>query len=346
MKKTSLTFSSYTNAYALYIGSKRLGVDLYTLDKAPLFPIPYKKIAKADFLVFTEESSLKKALAGDFDGDFLPEKFPIQILDDKWALAEWLKKDSSLIQGIRQWDIKEYDEVVFPCLIKAKHSWSGDIKLPRGWVCRTREELLERLDEIKSFNNWESIFFIQEWLGDKNCKVISTCGFHDHESPRRNLSVVVQRVVSHSIGLSCSAAVETVEDVWGLRQNTEKILNALEFTGPYEMEYLLIGDTFKVLEINPRFWMQHAIFLKNGNGLMKRYYCLDGENDWINKDYSHIVWIDTIHLLKTLMKGQLGFFSFVIHAIKKNRKSILLWPSLPVSLFVFSRILLRKIKKF
>lgn len=343
MKKISLTFSSYTNAYALYLGSKKLGVHLYTTDTNKTFPIPYKDAVTADYLAFTEEASLKKALIGEFQGEFTPKNFPIHMLDDKWSLVEWLKNDPTLIQGIRQWGVEEYTNATFPCLLKAKHSWAGSTKLPRGWICRTEGELLKKLEEAKKFDNWKEIFFIQEWLGDVKCDVISVCGFHDYQNPNRNLTAVAKRIAAHNEGLSCSAAVETVEDSWELTESTIRILDALKFKGPYELEYLLAENEFRVLEINPRFWMQHAIFMKHNNGLIKRYYNLDTESDWQKNNIPHTIWIDTVHLFTSLAKFRFDFLKFVLGKIKENKAAVLLWPSIPVALKVVGKRVINKI---
>ena len=147
-------------------------------------------------------------------------------------------------------------------------------------------------------------FFLQEWLGDLHCRVISVCGFHDSKNSRRNLVAVVERIASHTEGLSCSAAVQTIEDQWQLVDKTTAILNSLDFTGPYELEYLIVGERELVLELNPRFWMQHAIFLNNGNGLIKRYLNLDTERDREIHKINNVIWIDGLHLVLSIMRFQ------------------------------------------
>lgn len=345
MNKTALTFTSYTNAYALYLGSKEIGIDLYTTEKNRTFPIPYDKVNGSDFLLFTEEASLKQAIEGRFKGSFFPQSFPLELLDDKWAIVDWLKSSPNLIQGIRQWRISEYKSVTFPCLLKSKHSWQGSTKLPRGWICRTSEELKQNLSEAERFENWDEVFFIQEWLGDKDCEVISVCGFHDYSFPARNLTAIVKRVAAHSEDLSCSAAVETIADNWGLVERNAAILDALKFTGPYEMEYLLVDGKFRLLELNPRFWMQHAIFLKHGNGLIKRYFGMDTKEDRKEPTIPHTIWVDTVHLLISLLRLRLGFLKFVFVQIKMHKSAVQLWPSLPIACVVVIKSVMNKVKR-
>lgn len=327
---TAFTFSSYINAFTLAAGLKRLGIKLYTTDKQPYFPIPSAEgIADSIWLFFTEEASLRQGLQGTFRGRFLPTSFPIHLLDDKWHFAEWLQTKAGLIQGIDQWHIADIPSIRFPCLVKAKHSWYGQRKMPRGWICRTIDDLRHALLQIERERLPYEVFFVQEWLGDEACRVISVCGFHDTANHRRNLTAIVERVASHTTGLSCSAAVESIPDQWGLLYQASGILDELEFTGPYEMEFLVVGEQVRVLELNPRFWMQHAIFLFTGNGLIKRYLGLESEADRQQRSVENIVWIDGIHLISSLLHFRRDGFLLLFMAIERRlarRQQVVIFP--------------------
>ena len=65
------------------------------------------------------------------------------------------------------------------------------------------------------------------------------CGFHDYQDKSRKIYAVVERIASYAEGLSSSAAVETIEDEWQLNSRTDAILNAMHFTGPFELVYLI-----------------------------------------------------------------------------------------------------------
>lgn len=340
------TFSSYTNAYALYLGTKQLGIALTTTDSKPTFPIPVAAYpcTPDDWLMFTEESSLQRALNGEIAGKFWPKQFPMQLLDDKWALVEWLQSYPNLVQGLRQWRLADLDQISYPCLLKAKHSWQGGVKLPRGWICRSKQEAARQLHEITHYPDWENVFFFQEWLGDGQCRVISVCGFHDTTNHERNLSAVVERISAHNEGLSCSAAVQTIPDAWLLREKTAAILDTLEFTGPFELEYLVVGEHTLVLELNPRFWMQHAIFLANQNGLIKRYLNLETSEDRCQKVVENVVWIDSLHLVLSLCQLRFAFLSLVVKKMLDNNLNTVIWPSISMAIRICACLILQKLK--
>lgn len=339
------TFSSYTNAYAIFVGARKLGVSVSTTDLQPTFPIPtaIRESSSEDWLLFTEEASLMKALKKEIAGKFWPKVFPTELLDDKWALAEWLKLHHGIVKGLKQWSLSEVDNLTYPCLLKAKHSWLGNVKLPRGWICNSQDDVKHHLGELCKYNNWQDIFFFQEWLGNMDCRVVSVCGFHDTGRPERNLTALVERIYAHNDGLSCSAAVQTIKDEWGVVGKTAAILNLLKFVGPYEMEYLLVKNQLKVLELNPRFWMQHAIFFYNQNGLIKRYLNMDLPPDYQLKLVENIIWIDTLHLVFSLMCLKFEFLYFVIRKYREQGFKIILWPSIPQGIRVCISILWRKI---
>lgn len=341
-----LVFSSSTNAYALCQGAYSLGMEVVTTEGYSKFPIPSDPgSTQAEWLLFTEEASLRRALDGQLKGKFLPRSFPDNLLDDKWAFAEWLRDSPGLTEGLRQWPLTEMARAIYPCVLKAKHSWVESVKLPRGWICKTAVEAEKYLEMMLNQGLCSDHFFLQEWLGDADCRVISVCGFHDWQNESRNLTAVVERIASHSKGLSCSAAVETIPDKWQLGFRTEAILNALEFTGPYELEYLVCDRRVVVLEINPRFWMQHAIFLRDGNGLIKRYFDMDDEIDRQQRTIPGVVWIDSLHLVHSIASFHFDFPMMVLQRIFAREKRVIIWPSFPMAIYVWLRIVSNKLRK-
>lgn len=332
-RQWGLTFSSRANAHALHRAALLEGVLVCTADRSPLLPIPSTpdKTA-ADWLFFTEEASLGRALRGELSGEFLPIRFPTELLDDKWELANWLRSESGLTEGLRQWPLGSED-APYPYLVKARRSWLGARKLPRGWICRNPESRRRAVDRIDELGLDRSLFFVQEWLGDTASRLVSVCGFHDAGSAHRRLIAVVERIESSEPGLSCSAVVATVEDAWGLRERAWAILDRLSFTGPYEMEFLVFGSRVLVLELNPRFWLQHSMFIPYGNGLIRRYLGIDGEADWRRNRVDGVLWVDGLHLSRSLLRLRLGGLLRLFHHWRERQVRVQVWPPLCVSIW-------------
>jgi hypothetical protein len=105
-------------------------------------------------------------------------------------------------------------------------------------------------------------------------------------------------VLGYSAGASSSAVVATVSDPGGLVERTRSILDRLDFTGPFELEFLEHEGWHYVIELNPRLWLQHGIFTPYGNGLIKRCLDADSEADWSEEELPrNALWVDSHWLL-------------------------------------------------
>lgn len=337
------TFTASTNAYTLYKAAQALDIEVFTTEDNPVYPIPHQAPNNEQaWLLFTEERTLAQALRGELQGRFLPQQFPPSLLDDKWAFATWLASNQTLTRGLQQWAINSNHPLVFPCLLKAKHSWQENVKLPRGWVCRSKQDIQRHLAQIAQMGLSSQAFFFQEWLGDQEHENISVCGFHDSRDHARNTTAIVKRLLSDNKGLSCAAMVETIPDHWDLRTRTAHILDALAFVGPYELEFMVTNERVVVLELNPRFWMQHAIFLVSGNGLLKRYFELDSTADQQEQSIKDMVWIDGLYFTKALLTGHWQVLKLYAQRRLLAKKQTVIWPPVKLALFTLVHRFLAK----
>lgn len=297
-----LTHTAWINAWTLHRACARLGVALHVPTDTPGFPLPVSGDPEdADWIFFTEEASLRRALSCGGPGRFFPEHFDPNLLDDKWALAEFLASDVDGPQGIPQWPLEAVSKACFPLLLKARHSWIGAQKLPRGWVCRTPGELSSHLDRLRA-EGLTAYFFLQAWLGDTRCRLLSVGGFFDVEDETRNLALVTDRVATYGDGPNSSAMLVTVADDWGVVASTHRVLRRLHYRGPFEMEFLRVDGHNLIVELNPRFWMQHGLFLAVDNGLVKRYLGLDTMADRRPQVTPKLMWVDGTWLLLGLLR--------------------------------------------
>jgi hypothetical protein len=331
-----LTFTSAANAYAVCLAAAQCGLAVATAAPRRIFPLPAAKCQEADWLFFTEEASLRRALLGEIQGRFLPARFPLDLLDDKSAFAAWLAEQVGLPSPLRQWRIDDVG-AAFPCVLKAKHSWRDSRKLPRGWVCRSQQELDHALGDVAREGLERDWFFLQEWLGDEDCRNLAVCGFHDHANPARNLSAVLERLRGGAGELPNSTLAVTAADAEGLRTAAGRVLDTLEFTGPFEIEFLVAEGRVFLLELNPRFWLQHSIFMPFGNGLMKRYLGQDTAADHAAPPLPAIVWADGLALVKSLLRFDFRLWRSAREACLEQNARLLIWPSIPMALRVLAR---------
>lgn len=337
--------SSWINAWALRAALAREGVTLQATAPALMLAQSPGRPAAGDWLFFTEENSLARALAAPAGLQFLPRHFPSGLLDDKPAFeARCRALGLPVLPAVDEPDAVA--AIGFPCILKARHSWRDGRRLPRGEVCRHAGDLQAARQRLAAAQLPEQWYYLQAWRAD--CRNFSVCGFHDAAQPQRNLLAVTVRVLAAETGVpSCAALVATVDDPAGLLALTRRLLVDLDYTGPFELEFMVAADgTAFVLELNPRLWLQHGLFVACGNGLIRR--CL-GRDD--SRDHAaaatqvprDALWVDRYWLLRQLLRGHWVSVWRCLVPLRGGRR-LLLQPATTAVLLALWRRLWRQLR--
>jgi len=300
---TCWVFSSQVNAWSLRAGLALEGRPLKVhaaddlLRGCPDTPRP------GDLLFFTEEQSQRAYLAHADKFRFWPRDIPLAIHDDKRGVERLAK--SLGIPVVASLDATTAGRSPsFPCLLKAAHSWRDGRKLPRGWLCSSVADLERARAEIRDSGYDPSQFFAQEWLGPDAVN-ISVCGFFDAAEPARTTLLIAERRENDRPGLACSAVVEVVTDPGSLREYTQRLLQAIAYRGPFELEFLVnAAGQARMLELNTRFWLQHGLFVPFGNGVIRRYLGIDEPGDGSDPVPLGTRWINGLWLARLLLRGR------------------------------------------
>jgi len=319
-----VTFTGWINAWSMRAGLRRLGHELVTTDPGFLVKGQVARPAAGDVLLFTEEASLQRYLGNDAF-HFLPRRFPGELLDNKFAFGEYALRHG--VAPLPQWASADAMPVdCYPMVLKARHSWQREVKIPRGWVCHSPVEVQRAQREMTSLGLAQELFFVQKWMSVAAADNFSVCGFWDAARPARNLVCVVQRFAGYEEGLSSSAAVTVVPDPSDLLVRTRTLLDAMAYEGPFELEFLRTGDTFHVLELNPRFWMQHGLFVASGNGLLKRYLGLDTEEDSGRGIPAAQTWVDGMWMLRNAATLRWAVLRKIFLHVRRTRGTLVICP--------------------
>jgi len=337
-------FSSYINAYSIRRGLTHLGLDLHVAaEESTLLRKSHEWPAAGDTLFFTDEKSLKKFYGQEYE--FYPKEIPWHLIDDKFEFAKFLVSLSEMPVPFASVDNNNF---AFPFILKAKHSWLGDSKLPRGFVCKSDEDRTNALAKLASMKIERQNFFCQKFLPENNGNNISVCGFFDHTDVRRNLMIVTAKVSGYPRTISTGVVVATIRDPRELRMRTTLILNKLSYSGPFEMEFFYDkqNDAYYVLELNPRFWMQHGLFVAAyENGLLKRYLKIDTPNDWLAEhSFKKLLWIDMIAIFFSLFHFRIDIILQIVRHILKGYRPYS-FPNTMAAILYLPRMLSRKLKK-
>jgi hypothetical protein len=295
-------FSTYVNAWTLKKALGMLGHDLGCVaEKDGILPVSQAKPRANDTLFFTEEDSLAKYL-GKNEFRFLPKTMKVP-LDDKLAFSRMLRDLGE--RPVEFWESETPPS--FPAVLKCRHSWKEGRKLPRGYVCRDQGEFDRARAAIAEQGLPAELFFVERFIPGRVSKNVSTSGFFDVQNERRNLIVATKKLLGDADHLATGTAIETIDGCDDLVQRTVTILRHMNYRGPFELEFLYdeSNESYYVLELNPRFWMQHGIFLTAyENRLAKLYLEEDKEEDWFvgKTPYRPVVWLDAIQVLHAATK--------------------------------------------
>lgn len=127
------------------------------------------------------------------------------------------------------------------------------------------------------------------------------CGWHDAKSPR---FVATRKVLQFPARQGNGDVCELIELPAALADTTRQLLDDLRYTGPFELEFVRDTRTgrYRLIELNPRFWMQHPLAGANlGQVLVRRYLGLPEETT--PHGSSPRYWINTIVALNCLLRA-------------------------------------------
>ncbi len=341
----NLVFSNYVSARSLREGLASLNEKLLAVD-SPGFMVPPAESAPApgDRLFFTDEWALGQYLQRN-EFEFYPRALAVE-LDDKLRFSQRIEALGA--SPVPFWPVDaELPAGEFPVLLKCRNSWVAGSPMPRGAICSSPEQLVSRLRDFENKGFERSRFFLQRLLPDGVGNSWSVAGFHSHTEPDKNELLVTHKRVATGSGLGYVLATIEESDPAGLVDRTTQLLRDLSYTGPFELEYLedAASKQFYELEFNPRFWLQHSIFIHSrDNRLLKRYLGLpvpEAQAGW-----QPVLWVSGVGLALSLLLPWRQSSRKLFRLLRDHRadRQLLLDPPLPVSLRVLASEAVRRLQ--
>lgn len=342
-------FSNYINAWTIREGLNRLGIKVEVVSGEGLMPVSKLVPSAGDALFFTEESNLLRFYDSK-EFYFHPQNIDRGLIDDKVYFSKNMLAIGE--KPVPFWEIgTQHNQAPpqLPIYIKARHSWKGSKKLPRGYICRSTKER-EKIFESIHANGWSlNTFFYQKLLNSPLQNNISVSGFFDHQDAKRNMLLLTQKLIGSSDKIATGWIVATTPDPERLLDRTTNILKQLRYTGPFELEFFYEEEDhiYYILEMNFRFWMQHGLFLSFfENGLIKRYLGMDTEKDWNTTSHfgRPLLWIDNIEFILSFLFFRTPVLRTLIQNIREKAR-ICFYPGLFDTLGYLIRRVLRRLRK-
>jgi len=194
---------------------------------------------------------------------------------------------------------------VFPhgfCL-RARYSWQAGRKLPRVMLVRDRKEHQRAVQVMRTAGLEEDDWCYQEILSVAARHNISVCGWH--ESGRCQYWTT-RKVLQHPPRVGNGDVCEFCAAAPGMTDAVRRLLDALEYMGPFEVEFVFDRrqQSYKIIELNPRFWMQHGLIeAVSGDVLVRRYAGLPLDGTPVSSRFRY--WVNTLYAVYRAVRGDL-----------------------------------------
>ncbi len=276
------------------------------------------KIPKDDrkFLFFTEEWSLEQAAAGSANpwcgnATWYPsshctlDRFLDRGLFYEFIGCRGLGEVPFTVPGERD-PFGVFGTLFF---FRFRRTWLQGRRTPRIRLIGTRAEFQRAVENSERLGFSQADWCYQEALSLDPQDNISVCGWHDSNDP---LYVATHKVLQFPTAQGNGDVCEVLplpEELGGV---TRRLLDELEFSGPFELEFILDRATGKycVIELNPRFWMQHPLAGSNlGHALVRRYLGLPKREIGSGSETSY--WVNSVVAVYRALRGDLRAWQYL-----------------------------------
>lgn len=198
-------------------------------------------------------------------------------------------------------------------LIRQKRSWKEYRQMPRNSIVRGYDEFKEKLDNFRSLGITDDKWCYQELLSISDKDNVSVCGWY---SDSYKQFVVTRKVIQHPPKVGGGDVVESVlnyDEI--LVELTETVLERLNYSGPFEMEFVYDNkkEQYKFIELNPRFWMQNGLVDELTNYSLIKSAVGQKELESISpRKIKHFYWVNGTHVLYRIFKGNLSLIRYLL----------------------------------
>ncbi|MCL3779152.1 hypothetical protein EMN47_02015 [Prolixibacteraceae bacterium JC049] len=197
----------------------------------------------------------------------------------------------------------------FPILVKFASSFSNGRKTPKSKRVDSKEELIDYLKQIESncFNRNDVI--LQELLSEESKHNVSVCGWYDKET---TLFFQTRKILQHppKVGNGDVIVWEPLNS--DLESYTKEICAHFDYEGPFEMEFIKSNnnDDYKIIEMNPRFWMQHGLIEQISNHYLIKKYLGISVNNEVNEKYRY--WVYPLYAIYKVCRLNLKYMPYLL----------------------------------
>lgn len=233
-------------------------------------------------------------------------KNPELILNKKKFLN--LIKEQTQVEVPHSYDISNKEKIDYPIFAKPISTFLGTqkVSLPKK-VIHNQNELNDYIALAQKLELKLEDIEIQELLSTKTKDNVSISGWYEKGF---HSFFQTQKILQHPPKRGNGDVVGCMELEPDLEKQVLEIMKVLDYKGPFEAEFVKErkGSQYKLIEINPRFWMQHGLIEQlSGHLLVARYIGKDA----IKPNTSYRYWMYTAIVPIQLAKFRFNYIPYL-----------------------------------
>ena len=186
-------------------------------------------------------------------------------------------------------------------VVRPRESFQSPMQREYVKIIHGKEIYEEAMSDFASRGVGIDKLCFQELLCIRNESSMAIGGWFDLKN--KHLYCLRKRF-QHPPGVGSGDVCERVDPPKGMMESAVAILTELNYRGPLELEFVFDTNSneYKVIEMNPRFWMQHGLLeWISGHAILSRY--LGKEPIPVSREQAETkYWVNTVQCLYRALK--------------------------------------------
>jgi hypothetical protein len=193
-------------------------------------------------------------------------------------------------------------------LVRPNVSWRSSCTRQSVAIVASKAELEKIIDLYRKDGLRPEDWCYQEVLSTKAKHNISVCGWYDAKEQHL---FCTRKLLQHPESCGNGDVIELMLTAPGsIIEQSYALLQALEYKGPLELEWVFDENNgiYKIIELNPRFWMQHSLAgAASRQAVIRRYMGVNCDFHFLKNINPNQVryWVNPLYALFRLLKGDL-----------------------------------------
>lgn len=186
-------------------------------------------------------------------------------------------------------------------IIRPRLSWFGVVQRERVKLVRGRNEYEAALASFSSRGLQSADLSYQELLSIRNEDNVSICGWYSSDTKHLYCT---RKLLQYPPSTGGGDLIERIAPPDKVLLQAENILSYLDYCGPFEIEFMFDTHTrsYKVTELNPRYWLQHGLIdTISGHAVSRAYLGLPPLHA-TRKEQELRYWVNPLYSFFRLLK--------------------------------------------